>query len=88
MLNTIFYIWVGFSIWYFGCLILDCFDVLRGHKIKEILRDYSVHKQLLIMLKSYYHCCLFDLLLYWGAILYIIFFFRFLSQQSYSLFCG
>ena len=85
MLYIIFYIWAGVSILYYGFLVLDCFSVLRGHKIKEILRDYSVHKQVLIMLKSYYHSCFYVLMICWGAILFIIFFFRYLSQQSYSL---
>ena len=54
MLYIIFYIWAGVSILYYGFLVLDCFSVLRGHKIKEILRNKHIHEQLVTILKFYF----------------------------------
>ena len=34
-------------------LVSDCMKVIRGIKIKEILRNKHVHEQLLIVLKGY-----------------------------------
>ncbi len=34
-------------------LVLDCMKVIRGIKIKEILRNEQVKKELLIVLKGY-----------------------------------
>ena len=37
-------------------LVLDCMKVIRGIKIKEILRNEQVKKELLIVLKGYIFC--------------------------------
>ena len=55
MVKIMFYIWGGFSCFYIGCQLFDFFSILRGHKIKEILRSNTIRKQLDSWFERYYH---------------------------------
>lgn len=79
VVDIMFYMWFGYSILYLGGSVLDCFSILRGHKIKEILRNKHIHEQLLIILERYYNPSWFAR---WGMCTVILLISEFLQLVS------
>ena len=80
VVDIMFYMWVGFSIFYLGCQVLDFFSILREYKIKEIPPS-TIRKQLNSIFERYYHSSWFVRWVMATVILLISLFLQLVSRQ-------